>query len=284
MLCTCRVTRLYCVFSHRRTRWIQIGGGGARCWRRPPTLLLRLTLGCAGMSDEYQLLHVLGWKEEEATASRPRTLLCHGSVALPELLTATYSDASLSIPLALYSAQTPLPACGELENGAEEGGEGRGGLRAVGRVLQLLTQKKGAGEGAVHEEDGAGGTDWWTVPLAADVVKGLEAAVEAEEGRGTGGKHVESAVVYEARGCWWQTQVSAEAAGVLGGGAEEGMGMGVGLGIAGERRVRVRLPPERQLLATVDVQLILTRTQVPLPVRASTGRRLVLALHRPSIR
>ena len=235
------------------------------------------------MSDEYQLLHVLGWQEEEATASRPRTLLCHGSVALPELLTATSSDASLSIPLALYSAQTPLPACGELQNGTEEGGEGRAGLKAVGRVLQLLTKKKGASEGAMHEEDGAGGTDWWTVPLAGDVIKGLEAAVEVEDGRGSGGKHVESAAVYEARGCWWQTQVSAEAAGVLGGGAEEGMGIRVGLGVAGERRVRVRLPPERQLLATVDVQLTLTRTQVPLRVRVSIGRRLMLVLLRPSI-
>ena len=37
-----------------------------------------------GLSDEFQVLHVLGWVED-ATSLGARTLVCHGSVALPDL-------------------------------------------------------------------------------------------------------------------------------------------------------------------------------------------------------
>lgn len=218
---------------------------------------------------------MLGWREAEGAGGLPRALLCHGSVALPDLMD-TYSDASVSLPLSLYSAQTPFSACGELQEATDEGDEGKGRLGAVGRVLQRLTQKRGAGDGsAVHEADDVKSSDWWTVALTSDVVKSLEAAVAVGDGEGSSGQSVTSAVVYEARGCWWQTQVSAEAAGVLGDGADEGLGIGLGQAVGGKRRVRVRLPWQRPLLACVDLQLLLTRTQVD-----CTAHELGLAAYR----
>ena len=157
-----------------------------------------------------------------------------------------------------------------MQEWVEEGGAGAGRLRAVGRVqhvLQRLTNKEGkaSAEQAPAAPGGAVGSvaDWWTVPLPAEAVTMLEGAVAVGEGGGVAREQVVCGVAYEARGCWWQSQVSAVAAGLVAEGDEDdgAMGLGVGGARVGERRVRVRLPAERKVLGSVEVQLLLTRTQ-----------------------
>jgi len=240
--------------------------------------------GLLGMAHEYQTLHVLGWVEREEQdvlgAGQKRNLVCHGHVSLPDV-TAAYSDASLSLSLPLYDARTPRPACRPSQEDSQAGSDpqGGGGLRAVGRVFQRLTRRKVAADEDEWGDKQGLGADWWTVALPDNLVKDIEASVMAGESRcGAEGR---TSVVFEARGCWWETEVSAEVAGVDGKRGNDEMVVGMGAG--GVREVRVRLPWERKCLGSVDVQLLHTRTQQEkqlLESRRQAEEKILSQLHR----
>ena len=190
-----------------------------------------------GLPDQFQILHILAWSEssipcDNNRGARQRSLVMHAHVMLADIA-ATFSDTTASFSLPLYSAQTQHSAC---RQGKAEGevhrdeGRDKGLMRSLNRLMKKADV---LGQAAVGAPSALAGDEEWALKLPPALAQG----------------HCES-LVFEARGCWWETTMIKDM-------ASEGQDkMTEGLD-----EVRVRLPFKRACVAVVDIRLRLTRTQ-----------------------